>query len=193
VARIRFTWGRPATLIWKVSEEMPPKTFSQPRLPVIHEQCAGWTAQRVKLCARDGRPPAFPAEFGKTFCIAGKELVRCRHARVRDVAQRMDADLELIESMAGTLAGFAVEIDQWTEAAPFAPDDGDHQGQPQRSGPNEGSRGSADSQPDWQRILLRTRIHSLSSQRGSVFSRPVDMGVYADFQKQSSFSAKMES
>src|SRR6267142_2329343 len=96
----------------------------------------------------------------------------------------MNADLELLWRMAGARTGPAVAIDQRPEAVRLAADDRDHQRQPEGAGANERAGRAADTKPNRQRLLQRTRVNSLPGKRSAMLARPVDMRVLADVQKQ---------
>src|SRR5207302_9532198 len=78
----------------------------------------------------------------------------------------------------------SIEVDERTEAARLAADDRDHQRKPERPGANERLRGTADAEPDRQRILEWSRVHALPGQRGAVPSRPVHVLVPTDLGQQ---------
>src|SRR6266481_2187417 len=96
----------------------------------------------------------------------------------------MNADLELLWSMAGAQTSPAVAIDQRPEAVRLAADDRDHQRQPEGAGTNERAGRAADTKPNRQRVLERARVNSLPIECRAVLARPVDMRVLADVQKQ---------
>src|SRR6266404_4989216 len=110
------------------------------------------------MCASDWRPAAFLPDLRKTSRITGKEFV-CRLCRtVGDIAQRMNADLELIWRVSRPQPRFTVAVDQWPETVRFPADDRNHQRQPERAGANKGARGAADTEPNRQRVLQWARI-----------------------------------
>src|SRR5437879_13531037 len=80
--------------------------------------------QGVEMCASDWRPAAFLPDLRKTSRITGKEFVCRFRCTVGDIAQRMNADLELIWRASRAQPRFAVAVDQCPETTPLAPDDG---------------------------------------------------------------------
>ena len=89
---------------------------------------------------------------------------------VGDVAQGVDADFEGLGSVAGAFACFAIEVDERTEAMGFAADDGDHEGQAEDSGANEGLRCAAYAKPDGERLLQRAWEDSLACECCAMFA-----------------------
>jgi len=63
--------------------------------------------------------------------------------------------------MSGAPASLTVQIDQRPESSRFTSDSRNHQGKSECAGANERDRRSADSDPDWQRVLERARIDGL--------------------------------
>src|SRR5437762_3760780 len=98
------------------------------------------------MCASDWRPAAFLPDLRKTSRITGKEFVCRFRCTVGDIAQRMNADLELIWSVSGAQTGVTVAIDQWPEAVRFPADDRNHQRQPERAGANKRARRPPDTE-----------------------------------------------
>src|SRR4051794_7180120 len=95
-------------------------------LGISDNERSGRSEQGVEMCASDWRPAAFLPDFRKTARITGKEIV-CRLCRtVGNIAQRMNADLELIWSVSRPQTRFTVTVDQWPEAVRFPADDGNH-------------------------------------------------------------------
>jgi hypothetical protein len=83
---------------------------------IADEECALGAAEGFELAACDGRPAALLADLGEGFGVAGEEVVGGLLVSVRYVAERVNADLELLGGVAGALAGFAVEVDEGTES-----------------------------------------------------------------------------
>src|SRR6266850_8483197 len=96
----------------------------------------------------------------------------------------MNADLELLWRMAGARTSPVVAIDQRPEAVRLAADDRDHQRQPEGAGANERAGRAADTKPNRQRGLQRTRVNSLPGKRSAMLARPMNIGVRTNFQKQ---------
>src|SRR5207253_9334821 len=95
-------------------------------LRISDNERAGRSEQGVEMCASDWRPAAFLPDLRKTSRITGKEFVCRFRCTVGDIAQRMNAHLELIWRMAGAQTSLAVAVDQWPEAVRFAADDRNH-------------------------------------------------------------------
>src|SRR3954451_22142394 len=100
--------------------------FFRHSLRISDNERSGRSEQGVEMCASDWRPAAFLPDLRKTSRITGKEFV-CRLCRtVGNIAQRMDADLELIWSVSRAQTRVTVAIDQWPETVRSPADDGDH-------------------------------------------------------------------
>src|SRR5882757_6414591 len=95
-------------------------------LRIADNERSGRSEQGVEMCASDWRPAAFLADLRKTSRITGKEFVCRFRCTVGDVAQRMNADLELIWRVSGAETRFAVAVDQWPKTVRLAADDRDH-------------------------------------------------------------------
>src|SRR2546430_1966272 len=111
---------------------------------------------------------------------AGKVTLRGLLARLRPVAGRMQAHLQAMRGVSGSLSRLAVEIDQRPEAARLAADDGDHQGKSEGTGTGERLGRPPDAHPDRQRVLHRPRVDPLSGQGGPESAGPVDRPDIAD-------------
>ena len=118
-------------------------------------QRPGWAAQGVEVGAGGWRPAALFADLGEGVGVAGKEFVRCLFGGVGNVADGVDADLQLFAGMAGALASFVVEIDERAKAVRLAADDRNHERKSERAGAGKRLGRSADAEPDGQRILQR--------------------------------------
>src|SRR5437773_10479987 len=95
-------------------------------LRISDNERAGRSEQGVEMCASDWRPAAFPADLRKTARITGKEFVCRFRCTVSDIAQRMDANLELIRRVSGPHSRFTVALDQWTKTVGFPGGGGKH-------------------------------------------------------------------
>jgi hypothetical protein len=84
----------------------------------------------------------------------------------------------------GAAAGLAVGVDERTESLRFATDDGDHERQPEHARADERGGSAADPNPYGQRILQRTRVDGLASERRPVLAGPFDVRVLADGKEQ---------
>src|SRR5437773_10239273 len=82
--------------------------------------------QGIVMCTSDWRPAAFLPDLRKTSRITGKEFVCRFRCPVGDIAQRMDANLELIWRVSRAQPRFTVAVDQWPKTVRFPADDGDH-------------------------------------------------------------------
>ncbi len=128
-----LSWGRAATLIWKLRREMPPRdslmwrSFVGYGFGVADDEGSGGAAEGFELGAGDWGPAALFADLGEGFGVAGEEVVGGLLVGVGDVAEGVDADFELLGCVACAVAGFAVEVDEGAEAVGFAADDGDHE------------------------------------------------------------------
>src|SRR5439155_17455069 len=142
------------------------------RLRISDNERTGRSEQGVEMCARDWRPAAFLPDLRKTSRITGKKLVFGRRRTVGDIAQRMNANLELIRRMAGAQTSLAVTVDQWPKSVRFPTDNRDHQRQPEHAGANKRARRASDTEPNRQRVLQRARINSLPGEWRAVFARP---------------------
>src|SRR5438876_6589389 len=95
-------------------------------LRISDNERSGRSEQGVEMCASDWRPAAFLPDLRKTSRITGKEFVCRFRCTVGDIAQRMDAHLELIRRVPSAQTSLAVTVDQWPKTVRFASDDGDH-------------------------------------------------------------------
>src|SRR5436190_4685009 len=95
-------------------------------LRISDNERSGRSEQGVEMRASDWRPAAFPANLSEALRITGKEFVCRFRCTVGDIAQRMDANLELIWRVSRAQPRFTVAVDQWPEAVRFPADDGDH-------------------------------------------------------------------
>src|SRR5438270_3879961 len=95
-------------------------------LRISDNQRSGRSEQGVEMCASDWRPAALLPDLRKTSRITGKEFVCRRRCTVGDIAQRMNANLELIWRVSGAQTGVMVAVDQWPEAVRFSADDRHH-------------------------------------------------------------------
>src|SRR5438874_1088387 len=159
-------------------------------LRISNDERSGRSEQGVEMCASDWRPPSFLPDLRKTSRITGKESVCRFRCTVGDIAQRMNAHLELIWRMPGAQPRLAVAIDQWPKTVRFPADDGDHQWEPEHAGANKRAGCASDTEPNRQRVLQRARINSLSGKWRAVFARPVNVRVLTDVQKQIEFLGK---
>ena len=105
---------------------------------IADEECAFGTAEDLELVARDWGPAAFFADFCEGFGVAGEEVVGGLLVGVGYVAEGVNAYLQLLGGVAGSLTGFAVEVNERTKAVGFAADDGDHERKAEISGADEG-------------------------------------------------------
>ena len=115
---------------------------------VADEESAGGATLGVELRPGSGGPATLFADVGEGAGVAGEEVVGGLLGGVGDVAEGVDADAELLGGVACAVAGLAVEVDEGAEAAVFASDDGDHEGETEDSGAGERGRRAADADPD---------------------------------------------
>jgi hypothetical protein len=102
----------------------------------------------------------------------------------------MDAHAEGVRRMARTPAGLPVEVDERAKAARLNANDRNHQRNSKRAGPGKGARSTSNADPDGQRILHRAGIDTLSGKCGPVFSGPMNVGGFTDFEKNIEFLGK---
>src|SRR5437773_11044466 len=95
-------------------------------LRISYEQRSGRSEQGVEMCASDWRPATFLPDLRKTSRITGKEFVCRFRCTVGDIAQRMNAQLELVWRVSPAQSRFAVAVDQRPKTVRLAADDGDH-------------------------------------------------------------------
>src|SRR5213592_1787219 len=95
-------------------------------LRISDNERSGRSEQGVEMYASDWRPAAFLPDLRKTSRITGKEFVCRLYRTVGDIAQRMDANLELIWRMSRAQTRVTVAVDQWPETVWFPADDGNH-------------------------------------------------------------------
>src|SRR5438445_13599966 len=104
--------------------------FFRDSLRISYEQRSGRSEQGVEMCASDCRPAAFLPDLRKTSRITGKEFVCRFRCTVGDIAQRMNADLELIWRVSRAQPRFTVAVDQWPKTVRFPADESEHSWKP---------------------------------------------------------------
>src|SRR5688572_24631166 len=124
-------------------------------------------AFRSELCVEVFPRHAPPAPLlGDTFYrlgVAEKESVGRLFPRRGDVPQRVHADLERLAGMAEPLRRFIIEVDQRSKPPCLAADDRHHEGKAKGAGARERLRRPSDSDPDWERVLYRSRKYPLAA------------------------------
>src|SRR5207248_3648933 len=95
-------------------------------LRISDNERSGRSEQGVEMCASDWRPAAFLPDLRKTSRIAGKEFVCRFRCTVGDIAQRMNADLELIRRVSRAQTGVTVAVDQRPKTVRLPADDRNH-------------------------------------------------------------------
>src|ERR1700693_5080063 len=150
------------------------------RFSIADQQGARGSPQSVKLCSSRWWPAAFFAALRERVSISGVEIVCSLLCGVSKKADCVKSDNEFLGRMAGAAPSFAVKVDQGTKSLGFSADNGDHQRKSECAGTNEGFGRAADSDPNRQRILERTRIDRLSRKGSAVLAFPVNMGVLAN-------------
>src|SRR5438552_12309253 len=105
-------------------------------LRISDNERSGRSEQGVEMCASDWRPTAFLPDLRKTSRITGKEFVCRFRCTVGDIAQRMNANLELIWRASRAQLRVTVAVDQWPETMRLAAADGDHYWEPEHAGAN---------------------------------------------------------
>src|SRR5207247_8777309 len=130
-------------------------------LRISDNERAGRSEQRVEMCASDWRPAAFLPDLRKTSRITRKEFVCRFRCTVGDIAQRMNADLELIWRVSRAQPRVTVAVDQRPEAVRFPADDRNHQWETEHAGANKAAGCASDTEPNRQRVLQWPRVTSL--------------------------------
>src|SRR5438094_9835442 len=92
-------------------------------LRISDNERSGRSEQGVEMCASDWRPAAFLPDLRKTSRITGKEFVCRFRCTVGDIAQRMNANLELIWRVPSAHPRLAVTVDQCSKTVRVAADD----------------------------------------------------------------------
>src|SRR6185295_20028115 len=141
---------------------------------IANHQCAMWTKKGVEMCACDRRPAAFLANFSECFGVAREKIINRLFSSISDVTQRMNADFKLLRSETRSPTGLPVETNKRTKAPCLTTDDGHHQRKPQHSGACKRFRCPTHAKPNRKRILKRSRIHTLTGERGAMFAGPVN-------------------
>src|SRR2546430_14767350 len=95
-------------------------------LRISYEQRSGRSELGIEMWASHRWPSALPANLSKALRIAGKEFVFGRRRTVGDIAQRMNANLELIWRVSSAQPRFTVAVDQSPKTVRLPADDGDH-------------------------------------------------------------------
>src|SRR4029077_772786 len=81
------------------------------------------TSLRFKTRTRQRRPPGLLAAIRHRLRVTREEGVGCLLGGVADIAEHVEADLELIRGMPVLPAGFPVEIDQGPKSLRLAAHD----------------------------------------------------------------------
>src|SRR5205809_7739557 len=115
-------------------------------LRISNDERSGRSEQGVEMCASDWRTPSFLPDLRKTPRITGKEFVCRFRCTVGDIAQRMNADLELIWRVSRAQPRVTVAFDQRPEAVRFPADDRSHQWEPKHAGTNRPAGCASDTQ-----------------------------------------------
>ncbi|EGE58611.1 hypothetical protein RHECNPAF_2940051 [Rhizobium etli CNPAF512] len=144
-------------------------------LRTADQKGAARAAHRLELGARRRQPAPFPAGLRHHLLPARKEGIPRSVIRIADEAHCVHTDLLFCRRMAGCRPGVSIEIDERPETFEMAADDGDHQRQAECAGAGEGFGRSADTKPDGQPILMRTRINPFAIERWAEAALPFDM------------------
>jgi len=137
-----------------------------------------------------GRPPSLFSDSIEELRVRRVEFVCSLFGGVGKKPDRMDAHIERFRRMARTPAGIPIKVDERAEAAGLAANDRNHQGNSKRAGPGKGVRSTSNADPDGQRILHRAGMDTLPRKCGPMFSRPINVGSLADFEKKIEFLGK---
>src|ERR1700756_1231147 len=114
-----------------------------------------------ELTTRNRRPATFFANLGEGPGVTWEKFVRCLLIAIRNIAQRVNSDLQLVHRVTGATARLAVKINQGAKPARFTANDGHHQRKADCSGARKRSRRAAYPKPDRKRSLIRPWIHGL--------------------------------
>src|SRR5216683_4028550 len=155
---------------------------------IANEQCSFRLEKRFELTTRNRRPPTLFANFGEGPGVTWEEFVRCLLIGIRNIAQRVNSDLQLVHRVTSATACLAVKINQGAKPAWFTADDGHHQRKAECSGARKRSRCAAHPKPDLKRSLIWPWIHCLPRKRRSVLTSPMDVSVFPNFQEQFQFA-----
>src|SRR5437867_6721235 len=88
-------------------------------LRISYAQRAGRSELGVEVRASHRWPSALPANLSEALRIAGKKLIFGPRRTLGDIAQRINANLELIWRVSRAQPRFTVAVDQWPEAVWF--------------------------------------------------------------------------
>src|SRR6266581_668877 len=94
-------------------------------LRISDNERSGRSELGVEVRASHRWPSALPANLSEALRIAGKKLIFSPRRTVGDVAQRMNANLELIWRVSRAQPGITVAVDQRPKTVRFAADDRD--------------------------------------------------------------------
>lgn len=89
-----------------------PQDFLGHFLGTADQQCAFRTGLGIKLAARDWRPASLLADLGERAGVSGEVAFDGFLCRLRDVAQRVQADFELIRVKPGPIPRLPVQIQE---------------------------------------------------------------------------------
>src|SRR5580704_10509549 len=154
------------------------------RSSIANEQSTFWLKKRFELTTRNRRPATLPPNFGEGPGVTWEELIRRLLIGIRNIAQRVNSNLQPVQRMTGATARLAVEINQGAKPARFTADDGHHQRKAECSGARKRSRRAAYPEPDRKSSLIRARVHCLPRKRRAVFASPMNASVVSNFQKE---------
>src|SRR5260370_16471148 len=127
---------------------------------------------RVEMGASDGPPATLATCFGEALNVAGNKFVDSLFHTRCHVPERVHAYAQLLGRMPGASSRLAIQIHQRPKPPRVTADNRDHQRQPEHTRTRERVWGAADPQPNWQRGLHWSRIHTLPTQGSPELTPP---------------------
>src|SRR5258706_4716546 len=158
--------------------------FFSDSLGITNQQRPRGSAHCIELCSGRWRPAAFLADFGERVCVPGVKIVRGLLRGVSKEADGVETYDEFIGRVTCAPACLAIQVDKGTEPFGFATDDSDHKRQSKHTGTSERFWGAADTNPNGQRVLQRTRVDRWAGHRRPVSASPVNVRVLANLEEQ---------
>src|SRR5579864_4126103 len=150
---------------------------------ISDNQCPGGSAQSVKLRPSCGGPAALLPDLCERVSVSRIEIVCSLLRGVSQEADCVKSDHQFLSGVAGAAPSLAVKIDQGPKSLWLSANNCDHHRKPERASTSERFGCAADTDPNGQWILERTRIDRLSRERGAVPPCPVNLSVLADLKK----------
>src|SRR5260221_8451652 len=145
-----------------------------------YQQCTFRSDLSLEPASGHRRPSSFLAHLGHSLRIARVKIIQCLLGRGCHIPQRVHPYFQLFGEGPCLFSRLAVEFYQRAKAMSCAADNGNHQGQSSRSGPNEGFGGTANAQPNWYGWLEGPWIDGLVLKLGTEFTLPGNKLVIAN-------------